>query len=264
MTRLLKVLGLSFLITYASLLPSVFRRVMKDSSVRRHTFRRLLLPGILLIKGTLWARDQSTVRQRLKQYGGRARARLKPYFDRANVPYPPAKVVLLGIKNDSTLEVYAAGQNGNLKFIRAYPILAASGMLGPKIRQGDGQVPEGIYRIESLNPNSAYHLSMRVNYPNAYDRERAKEDGRWFLGGDIMIHGNRVSIGCLAMGDPASEDLFVLSADTGLSQIKVILSPVDFRKNIPGRQLPKDPPWVKDLYQQLRRELQALPKVSDT
>ena len=89
-------------------------------------------------------------------------------------------------------------------FVLADPILAASGVSGPK-REGDKQVPEGFYRIELLNPNSRYHLSLRVNYPNADDLERARQDGRALstLGGDIMIHGGSASIGCLALGDPA-------------------------------------------------------------
>jgi murein L,D-transpeptidase YafK len=66
----------------------------------------------------------------------------------------------------------------------------ASGGLGPKLGAGDRQGPERIYAIESLNPNSLFHLSMRLNYPNEFDQMRAKQDGRSDLGGDIMIHGS--------------------------------------------------------------------------
>lgn len=75
--------------------------------------------------------------------------------------------------------------------IKSYPILAASGSIGPKLRESDMQVPEGVYQIESLNPNSQFHLSLRVNYPNEFDREQARIDGRAQLGGDIMIHGSQ-------------------------------------------------------------------------
>jgi len=98
-----------------------------------------------------------------------------------------------------------------------------------------------------------------VNYPNEFDRKMAKADGRTELGGDIMIHGSHYSIGCLAMGDPASEDLFVLAAKTGLKNISVILSPVDFRV----RDLPAGinglPRWTKALYQSIREELGKYP-----
>ncbi len=126
------------------------------------------------------------------------------------------------------------------------------------------QVPEGLYRIEALNPNSAYHLSLRVNYPNAADRDQARKDGRTNLGGDIMIHGNRVSIGCIAMGDPGSEDLFVLAHDVsrtdraGLGGISVILSPIDFRSTKFPSHLPPPPAWVTDRYQQINAALAAL------
>ena len=156
------------------------------------------------------------------------------------------------------LEVYV-GDDTRTNFIRRYPILAVSGVLGPKLREGDRQVPEGLYEIESLNPNSAYHVSLRLNYPNALDRAQAAKEGRTNLGSDIMIHGKAASIGCLAMGDEAAEDLFTLAADAGIKNVKVICSPVDFRQR---KELPRDvqsPPWTKELYQQIAAQLTALP-----
>jgi murein L,D-transpeptidase YafK len=171
-------------------------------------------------------------------------------------------VVLAAFKQERQLEVYAASPSGPLRFIRAYPIKAASGHLGPKLQEGDCQVPEGLYSIEYLNPNSSYHLSMKIDYPNAFDRMRGTKDGRLQLGGDIMIHGNDVSVGCLAMGDAAAEDLFVLAAQTGIKNISVILSPVDFRvRNLPliSPGAHSLPPWTQDLYPQIRTALQNLP-----
>ena len=133
----------------------------------------------------------------------------------------------------------------------------------PKLREGDGQAPEGLYRIESLNPNSAYHLSLRVNYPNAQDRKRGAEDGRTDLGSDIMIHGRDVSIGCLAMGDAAAEDLFVLAADTGIKNIAVIMCPVDFRvRELPGN-MPPLPGWCGELYGEIRQALRTFDPAAD-
>ena len=203
--------------------------------------------------------SKKTVEQRLQEYGNSARTRLRPHFDKAQVSYPPRHLLLLGIKDESRLEIYAPGADGKLRFIRSYPILAASGVSGPKLREDDGQVPEGIYVIESLNPNSSYHLALRIGYPNAFDREQAKRDGREMLGGDIMIHGKAVSIGCLAMGDEAAEDLFVLAADTGLTNIEVVLTPVDFRR---GKTLPTAanlPAWSENLYETIRARLRDLP-----
>src|SRR5579862_4171269 len=71
--------------------------------------------------------NEKTVADRLQEYGPAARARLKPYFDAKNVTYPPARLTLVGLKQEKILEIYAAGTNQNLQFIRAYPILGASG-----------------------------------------------------------------------------------------------------------------------------------------
>jgi murein L,D-transpeptidase YafK len=202
---------------------------------------------------------QKTVADRLQEYGPKSRARLKLAFEAKRINYPPPRLVLVGLKAEELLQIYAGADAQHLRFIDAYPILAASGVAGPKLREGDQQVPEGIYPVESLNPNSKYHLSLRIGYPSAFDREHAAAEQRTNLGGDIMIHGGSVSEGCLAMGDAAAEDLFVLAADTGLTNITVILSPVDFRagKTVP----PSDrlPAWTEALYQTIRSNLTALP-----
>ena len=204
-----------------------------------------------------------TVAERLAQFGAPARARWKPYFDKAQVPYPPASVKLVGLKTEKILQVYAVDRTGRNRWIRSYPILAVSGIPGPKLQEGDGQVPEGIYPIESLNPNSRFHVALRVGYPNAFDRSQAEKDGRTKLGGDIMIHGSSVSVGCLAMGDEAAEDLFVLAAETGLPNVTVIIAPVDFRA---GKTVPKEvnlPDWSSILYSQIKVQLAKLPPAQE-
>jgi len=203
-------------------------------------------------------RGQATVEDRLREYGPAVRTRLAPDFQQAGVAYPPRYLVLLGLKAENRLEVYAGESERSVRLIRSYPVLAASGGPGPKLRYGDRQVPEGLYRIDSLHPNSRFHLSLRVNYPNEFDRAQAAREGRENLGGDIMIHGSDVSIGCLAVGDEAAEDLFVLAADTGLENTRVVLSPVDFRV----RSLPPRAPrhsWSETLYRDIRSALRALP-----
>lgn len=199
-----------------------------------------------------------TVSERLAQYGESARNRLRPYFNKSGIAYPPKRLVFVGLKKERVLRVYASGTSSKLHLIREYQILAASGKAGPKLKFGDCQVPEGIYPIESLNPNSSYHLSLRVGYPNDFDRKMGKLDGRDNLGGDIMIHGNSVSVGCIAIGDEASEDLFVLAADTGISNIKVVLAPTDLTSISPSIQLPAEPKWVAGLYRSIKSELVKL------
>lgn len=197
-----------------------------------------------------------TVRERLTEYGDAVRGRLSPFFEDAGVAYPTQEITLIGLKAERILEVWVKGADGEWRFLRAYPILGISGVLGPKLREGDLQAPEGLYRVESLNPNSRYHLALRVNYPNADDRRRGEADGRTNLGGDIMIHGKTGSIGCLAMGDEAIEDLFVLAAETGIDHISIILSPVDFRESALPEELPELPAWIDELYDAIKTELE--------
>lgn len=199
-----------------------------------------------------------SVAERIEQYGFQARKRLKPYFESAGISYPPSELILVGLKQEKILEVWAKNTNTEFRKIREYPILGSSGVLGPKLKEGDKQVPEGIYKIESLNPNSRFHLSLRLNYPNEFDLKHAKDERRKHPGSDIMIHGSSVSIGCLAIGNLPIEEIFVLAADTGIKNIKVILSPVDFRKVDLPEKTHDLPQWTDELYSNIQKELEQL------
>jgi hypothetical protein len=199
-----------------------------------------------------------TIPGELNLHGAAARARVEPRFAAASLAYPPKQIAFLGLKEEKLLQVYAKDAKGKWKFVHAYPIQCASGNSGPKLREGDGQVPEGFYRIEYLEPNTPFHLAMRVNYPNEFDLKHAQEEGRTSPGGDIMIHGSNCSIGCLAMGDEASEDLFVLVADTGVPNVQVLLMPHDLRlKEIPT--IPGAPTWLPELYNRLATSAKDFP-----
>jgi hypothetical protein len=205
----------------------------------------------------LWLRLHGgyTVEQRLALHGAAVQARLGGEFAAAGLPYPPHELAYVSFKDTRHLEVYGrAAPDAPWVFVKEYPVLGASGGPGPKLAEGDGQVPEGIYRAESLNPNSRFHLSIRLNYPNEFDQRMALADGRQHLGGDIMIHGSSASIGCLAMGDPAAEDLFVLAALVSPERLLVIISPTDFRA-APVLGAGPQPAWVRLLYASLRSEL---------
>ena len=201
---------------------------------------------------------KKSVSERVQEFGVPVHRRIGGRFGEIGVPYPPKKLVLLALKNERVLEVWVSDGVGQFRFLKTYPILGASGTLGPKLAEGDCQVPEGLYKIESLNPNSLYHLALRISYPNADDREHGTRDGRTNLGSDIMIHGKSASIGCLAMGDVAAEDLFVLAAETGIKNIEVILSPVDFRVRGLPSGLSHAPEWTAKVYTDIQREMAKL------
>lgn len=186
--------------------------------------------------------------ERLREIGPSAQERLQAKFTAARAPWRPSEMALVAIKDEKVLELHARPAGGSWTFIHRYPVLAASGVTGPKLRRGDKQVPEGVYGISFLNPNSRYHVALRVSYPNAFDRRMGERDGRRDLGGDIMIHGKAASVGCLAIGDEAAEELFVLAAETGLKNIKLVIAPTDFRtKEIPAIA-EGQPSWLPQLY----------------
>lgn len=232
----------------------VLALALVGSYVARYQIRAAVTPVQVAIMG------RATVEERLAEHGPSARARLQARFAAAGASYPPQSIVLAGFKQEKVLHLYALGEKNTPRFVHSYPVLAASGQLGPKLAEGDRQVPEGIYRVESLNPNSRFHLSLRLDYPNQFDRARAQEEGRRELGGDIMIHGAASSIGCLAIGDPAIEELFVLIADVGRENVSVILSPLDLRTSPLPAALATSRPWAPELYEQVRAALSSLPR----
>ena len=180
-------------------------------------------------------------------------AKLQQAFDQAEFSYPPERVSLVAIKDTDILELWAH-KAGHSKKIKTYPIKAASGVLGPKLREGDFQVPEGIYNINAFNPNSSYHLSMKLNYPNAFDLKYAQIEGRTEPGTNIFIHGKAVSVGCLAMGDEAIEELFTLVHKVGRPNVKVIITPTD--PDLGPLKVPEgSADWVKLLYQNIEAEI---------
>ena len=111
------------------------------------------------------------------------------------------------IKEEGVLEFFVQEpRKKTFKLFRTYHIAAMSGRLGPKERQGDLQAPEGFYYVPParLNPNSRFHLSFNLGYPNEYDQAYHR------TGDHLMVHGNRVSIGCFAMTDKKIEEIYTL------------------------------------------------------
>lgn len=196
-----------------------------------------------------------------------ARERLEPYFHRQRVDYPPPRLKIVVIKNEERVKLYAPDSTGDWRFLAQYPATALSGTIGPKLREGDLQVPEGRYRVTHLNPDSKFHLSLALNYPNDTDRRYARQERRRGpFGKDIMIHGNWFSTGCVAVGDTAAEDIYTVVKDTGLAKVSILLSPADFRNTAvddvtSGAKLPR---WAPNLYGDLKDELEALGDAGST
>ena len=179
--------------------------------------------------------------------------KLKRHLADANFIIYPKKLTLIGLKHEQLLEVWGEYKEKQV-YIKTYPFTAFSGRLGPKFKEGDRQIPEGIYGIGYLNPNSKYHLSMNINYPNAFDRRMAKKEKRKNLGSAIMIHGKAVTVGCIPIGDEKIEELYFLVEKVGIKNTKVILAPIDFRSREVEIKSNKHP-WLKELYHDIKREM---------
>lgn len=200
----------------------------------------------------------------IKRYGLRVEPQLISYFSKAGVSYPPKEIALLAFKSERKVELWAKNPSQEWTHIHDYPLTGFSGRLGPKLRENDKQIPEGIYKLVNFNPFSSMHLSMMINYPNSFDRQKGYMDGRKELGNNIFIHGKNLSDGCLAVGDLAIDQLFILARRVGLKNIQVIIAPNDLRYQKPSTSTFAQPRWLPELYKQITESLKPFKKTKFT
>lgn len=154
---------------------------------------------------------------------------LKKQFTAMGLQWPAKQIYIRSFKYDSQMEVWVRNnQNETFKLFKTYAVCALAGSLGPKRMQGDYQVPEGFYYINEFKPNSLYHMSLGLNYPNASDKIISYDVNP---GGDIYIHGSCVTVGCIPIQDPQIEELYLLAMSAksnGQDFIPVHIFPVRF------------------------------------
>lgn len=198
----------------------------------------------------------NAVDKAVKRYGLRVEPQLISFFTKAGVSYPPKNIALLAFKSERKVELWAKNSEQKWVHIHNYPLTGYSGRLGPKLRENDRQIPEGIYKLVNFNPFSSMHLSMMINYPNNFDKQKGYLDGRKNLGNNIFIHGKNLSVGCLAVGDIAIDQLFILARRVGLNNIQVIIAPNDMRGDKkPSTSNFAQPRWLPELYKQIAESL---------
>jgi murein L,D-transpeptidase YafK len=119
-------------------------------------------------------------------------------------------ILLRIFKEESEVEIWKQNREGKFALLKTYPICRWSGELGPKIKEGDRQAPEGFYFItpELMNPRSSYYLAFNLGYPNEFDRAYGR------TGAHLMVHGDCSSRGCYAMTDEQIQDIFALARDS--------------------------------------------------
>lgn len=195
----------------------------------------------------------------IMRYGLHMEPHLKSLFAKSGVSYPPKDVALLAFKKERHVQLWAKNENQAWRYIHTYPLTAYSGRLGPKLKEHDRQIPEGVYRLTTFNPFSSMHLSMMINYPNNFDRLHASKDGRSRLGSSIFLHGKSLSVGCLAVGDKAIDQLFLLARRVGLNHVQLIIAPNDLRRAKPATSTFAQPRWLPELYKQIGQALKQFP-----
>ncbi len=156
---------------------------------------------------------------------------VKQYFSENNLAFGKFQLFLRAFKNEQILEAWVK-ENGKEEFtlLHTYDFCTTSGILGPKRKEGDLQIPEGAYHINHFNPQSNFYLSLGLNYPNASDKilSHATKPGR-----SIYIHGNCVTIGCIPITDDKIKELYVLAVEArnnGQEKIPVHIFPARFDK----------------------------------
>ncbi len=121
-------------------------------------------------------------------------------------------ILLTVYKVEREVEVWAKAPTATTyHLLRTFRICARSGRLGPKRRRGDHQTPEGFYHLDRFNPSSEYYLSLGINYPNAADQARATPGTP--LGGDIFLHGDCVTDGCIPLTDDGIRELYLYAIE---------------------------------------------------
>ncbi len=174
----------------------------------------ILLAPILLFsfKGDSFKKEQlkfATVRTAYNEKW----AVVKEKLSKSGVDTTNFEIFIRVFKQDAKLEVWAKSKNiAQYRLVENYTICESSGELGPKRKQGDGQVPEGFYHVSGFNPASAFYLSLGVSYPNESDLIKCG-GAKANPGGDIMIHGNCVTIGCMPLTDDKIKEVYVMAVE---------------------------------------------------
>lgn len=154
---------------------------------------------------------------------------LQKQFEAKKLAWPPKSLFIRSFKYDRQLEVWVKNDlKEPYKLFKTYKVCMQSGTMGPKRMEGDYQVPEGFYYINEFNPNSNYHLSLGLNYPNASDKILSDSIRP---GNAIYIHGNCVSTGCIAISDAPIEELYLIASTVkteGQDFIPVHVYPVKY------------------------------------
>lgn len=158
-----------------------------------------------------------------------------------------APVFIRIFKREFELELWMK-RDGRFHLFQTYPICKWSGRLGPKLREGDHQSPEGFYTVSSrsMNPASRWHRSFNLGFPNAYDRQHGR------TGSFLMVHGGCSSVGCYAVTNDAVDEIWrITRAALRAGQKRFHVHAYPFRMTPANLSQLHTSPWA-DFWQDLR------------
>lgn len=201
----------------------------------KRDMKRIILGALLLAGGITGAKAQQSFLDNQKLFprvGEAFREKeelIKKEFAKKGLTYPAKQLYIRSFKLDSELEIWVRNNTADtFTLLKTYRVCSLSGKMGPKRKEGDRQVPEGFYYINDFNPNSNFHLSLGINYPNYSDKILSDQKKP---GGDIYIHGNCLTIGCIPLTDEFIEEVYVMAVhakNNGQDFIPVHVFPVRF------------------------------------
>ncbi|MEJ1241184.1 L,D-transpeptidase family protein [Chryseolinea sp. T2] len=186
---------------------------------------RLICLTILLLVNPGFSNEQKK-HPRVRDAYQQKEETVRGYFHEKKLSDEKFSLFIRAFKKERQLEVWIKEHN-KTKYVllHTYDICSSSGTLGPKRREGDLQVPEGVYAINHFNPQSNFHLSLGLNYPNASDKILSDKN---HPGGEIYLHGNCVTVGCIPITDDKIKELYILAVEAksnGQASIPVHIFP---------------------------------------
>lgn len=185
---------------------------------------------ILIIMSFLLFQDSFKEKQlqhvRVKDAYVEKESLVKQYFESNSLDISSSDIFIRAFKKEMILEVWGKVKSqSRFSLIKTYDFCTTSGVPGPKRKEGDLQIPEGVYQINHFNPQSNFHLSLGINYPNASDKILSDKNKP---GGNIYIHGNCVTIGCIPITDDKIKELYIMAVEAkqgGQQKIPVHIFP---------------------------------------
>jgi murein L,D-transpeptidase YafK len=188
------------------------KKVVEKKQTTEDSIAKLYAPAVFRQEQM----KQARVRDAYKTKGDT----VQKLYKKAGLDPNTVNIYIRAFKKEQIVEIWGKDkEKSEFTLLRTYKFCKMSGKLGPKLKAGDNQIPEGFYKIDRYNPQSSYHLSLGLNYPNKLDKKIGDTTD---LGKDIFIHGGCQTIGCIPITDDKIKELYVMAIDARVAGQKNI------------------------------------------